>query len=463
MKKTNSKIIITLLILLVGFILRSYQVGQNHLIGDESISIIRSIWIIKFFTSHDLNSLYGLVAHTHPPLELILPIPFILTGLTEFKARFAAILIGSLTPLIFIYLYRKWFSPKALFLSALVIAASPFAIGWSRLASFPAYHMAYSLFVLWSLASLYEKNDTKRLTVLAIVYGFSFWIMLDYIILLPLVIWLILKYLKANNVKKFVIPALIFCLISGSFLIPYILLGLKFAPKTMGINYNFGRSFESNILNNLNYYTSSFILHWSVVPFLIVAIIKLFQKKVKHSKIWIMSVLYISCYLIFYVLIYGKNQAYLYGIYMPVIVAGSISAFKIFKKSFPLFVISIIILALSMLFKFYSNGASDTSAIWGFYNYPNITKSAYIIRSCTPIGSYVISDLDGFQTSLYFNRKYYPEQDTNGIKFVLNNLASQSGAIFVNNELKLNTECDVKTGGFYKKYWNINSTIDFYR
>ena len=136
--KNRSKKIyfIVVLILLVGTLLRIYDLSSESIWMDETLSL-------KF--SHDINGDYG-----NPPLYFLFLNHWMrLFGNSEFSIRFPSAIFGVISVVLVYYLANFLFNKKIALISALMLSVNPFHIYLSQQARM------YSLFTLFSLLSLF--------------------------------------------------------------------------------------------------------------------------------------------------------------------------------------------------------------------------------------------------------------------------------------------------------------------
>jgi len=146
-----------ILILLVGFLLRIYNLSSESVSFDEVNTII--------FTKH-LN-----LDHGNPPFYYIfLNYWTDLFGDSEFSIRFPSVIFGLLSILVLYYLASSLFNKRIALLSVIILAVNPFHIFFSQQARM------YSLFTLFSLLSLFYffkilKEGRKTNMILYLVFN----------------------------------------------------------------------------------------------------------------------------------------------------------------------------------------------------------------------------------------------------------------------------------------------------
>ena len=126
-----------ILILLIGTLLRTYNLSSESLSFDEAVTI-------SFLTEHP-DSDFG-----NPPFYYsFLDFWTKLFGDSEFSIRFPSVIFGLLSILVLYYLASSLFNKRIALLSAIILAVNPFHIFFSQQARM------YSLFSLFSLLSLF--------------------------------------------------------------------------------------------------------------------------------------------------------------------------------------------------------------------------------------------------------------------------------------------------------------------
>lgn len=479
--------LLTILIFSLGLILRLYKLGSSPISGDESISTIRALWLYRGIFSHHWIDFYGLIVHQHPPTELaIISLSFPL-GFTEATIRFPCLLLNSLIPVIVIKYFRRFIgNSKLTLIAALLLAVSPMLIGWSKEAAYDNLVLVYSVILIYWLARFSLEPNRRNLIWLAVVYGFSFWVILFYGLLFPLTTFLIYQNRSKLKTRDLIRSAVIFFIVAGLYLIPYIL-GVYFVPASTGVRNLLARPIAWHPWINFQYYWTTYLSHPSVIIATVVLTYGLFRRKIREDKFYFISIIYVISYLGFFIFLYGKLSAYMSAIY-PAMILGTIMVFKFLprKLGYAIFIFWVGIL-LILSFQYQVQQHSDTEAIWGYSRSLEIQKAAYLIRECTGQKSLTVSDVDGFETSLYFNRRYPQIQDKVGLGKTLTSYLDQSvQAVYLSptSEFKdnqwlaqkylfsdgsvlylrsCNLDIPKDNEQFYRKYWTVNNAIDFYR
>lgn len=159
--KKNQNILFLILILLIGFYLRIYNITSTSLWYDELFSLDFSNPKRSFTEMLKLT-----VEDVHPPFyQTILWLWFKLFGFTELNARFLSVLIGLLT-IIASYIFSKEFYSKSISLAVAFIFSTTFFLIWYS-QEVRSYQLAVLLAIL-SYLYLYRTlifEDYKNLTL----------------------------------------------------------------------------------------------------------------------------------------------------------------------------------------------------------------------------------------------------------------------------------------------------------
>jgi len=479
--------IISILIFILGLCLRLYKLGSTPISEDEAINSIRGLWLYRGLFSHHWQDFYGLVVHQHSPMELaIISISFPL-GFTESTIRFPCLLLNSFVPLIVIKYFQKYIGNlKLTMVAALLLAVSPMLIGWSKEAAYDNLVLVYSVVLIYWLIKFSFEPSKKTIFRLAVIYGFSFWIILFYGLLFPIIIFLVYANRARLSIKDLVKASFIFLFVSGLYLIPYILSGY-FVPASTGVKNLLSRPIAWHPWPNFLYYWSTYLAHPTVIVSTVTLMLGMLNKKVRRDKVYLICITYVVAYLTFFIFLLSKTSPYLSALY-PAMLIGTIRVIKLTSSRLGYIVLIIWIgFLISLSYKYQIQQHADTVAIWGYARSLEIQKAAYLIRKCTNPKSFSVSDVDGFETSLYFNRKYPSIQEKVGLGKTLTNYLDQSveavyltptstfkdtqwfpqkytfndGSVLYLRSCGLNIPKD--NDEFYKKYWTVKNAISFYR
>ena len=314
LKNKSKKIyFIIVLILLVGTLLRVYNLSSESLTFDEADTLM-----IK---EHP-NSDYG-----NPPFYYsFLDFWTKLFGDSEFSIRFPSVIFGLLSILVLYYLTSSLFNKRIALLSALILAVNPFHIYLSQQARM------YSLFTLFSLLSLFYffkilKEDRKTNMILYLVFNilklYTYYFAIFVLLVECLYFTLFHKDFKSKS-KDFMLTNLfIFILFSPQFIKIY----NGFLGKTSELNWG---------LRPSEYFISIFnsFLGWDIVFTAIVFLLFLFgllrikniDKKLNLFGIfYVLLPLVIGFFLSFKIVIIPRYFIFILPIYIMFISKGLIN------------------------------------------------------------------------------------------------------------------------------------------
>lgn len=150
----NARIrLILIVILLVAFLLRVYDLGHESIWMDEAFSV--SVAKLDF-----LGIIKGTAKDLHPPLYyLLLHFWIKLFGISEFTIRFMSVIFGVFTVFMVYKIGAQIFSKDAGLLSALLIALSIFNIFYSQEARMYSLMAMLTLISLYYFIMLFQKRD----------------------------------------------------------------------------------------------------------------------------------------------------------------------------------------------------------------------------------------------------------------------------------------------------------------
>ena len=145
----NSKkayLIILICIVLLGGILRLYNLGENSFWPDE-LNFVEAAKSMSSVGEPLLPS--GYPYSRTPLLTYSVMVSFKIFGVSEFSSRLPAALFGIISILLMFIIGRGFFNARIGLIAAIFLAFAPFAIGWGRICRM------YSLFQLLYLAGFY--------------------------------------------------------------------------------------------------------------------------------------------------------------------------------------------------------------------------------------------------------------------------------------------------------------------
>lgn len=221
MKKNMPTKILLVGIFLVAFFLRFYQLGNipAGFLNDEADIGYDSYSILA--TGHDQWNTFLPVANfkgfgdDRPVVYSYLVVPAIrIFGLTPFAVRFPSALFGTLSVLILFLFASRLLSLRAGFISALLLAISPWAIGMSRIGIESNVAITFVLLALYSAS--WVKKYPVMLLVSALFFVLTIYTYAAYTLFVPLCIILGITFYWKELFKQkqyFVLSLIIFGLL----------------------------------------------------------------------------------------------------------------------------------------------------------------------------------------------------------------------------------------------------------
>jgi mannosyltransferase len=138
-----------LLVILLGSILRFYQLGSRSLWFDEAASVNNARSILTLSSEGTIDPFAFTIRERVPPLYFLLLTPFYLLSHSEAILRLLSVISGIISLPLMYLLGAQLFSRKIGLIGAILLAVSPFHIYYSQ------ELRPYSLFLLFSLLALY--------------------------------------------------------------------------------------------------------------------------------------------------------------------------------------------------------------------------------------------------------------------------------------------------------------------
>ena len=188
-------LILFVAILLLGFALRVYRIGDKSVWWDEGYSVAlarESITAMTEWTSYD----------AHPPLYYgLLHFWRELSGDSEFGLRLMSAVIGTLTIAATFLLGKTIAGRSVALLSAFFLAISRFAIGWSQELRMHMLATFFATLALWAAIRIWDKGQKRdwALYILFILGGLmSFYLYVSVLIVINL-IWLLMVLPRAEK------------------------------------------------------------------------------------------------------------------------------------------------------------------------------------------------------------------------------------------------------------------------
>lgn len=430
----NKKIIILLyfsLIIIIAIVLRIYKLGSYNFAGDEAKLVIRSVWLLKGLkgllnfdlSRENLFSFYGIFAHTHPPIELLFPLPFLLFGVNEWLVRLPYALLGIISIIFCYHFVKKEISANFALLSLPIFAWSSIMVGYSRDITYSFIHILLSGVLVFTLIKYAKKPNKHSFNLLMIITGLCLLTHVDFIAVLPLVIYVIfqkISRLKFNQITK---GFLILFLTAGIFYLVWIILSFTYLYGYLGARYMlfYKTKHIGNLLSTIIYLIKNFIFDFNILPWIFFSLLAL--KKINKSiTVKILSLFCLS-YLIYFLLI-RNSLPYMFNIYLPLVFLGLIGLKQI-KKSYSYIFLSLFgLFSLITTIYFLIGGRYPTNLNWPFLSEKSNTNKiiGYLVRHCTSSSDkYIAISGDNWAHDYYFNRRYPIEFDQKGIDYALNN------------------------------------------
>lgn len=149
--------IIIILLFLIGFLLRIYDLGVQSFWLDEAISSNAAVALLK---SGSPTFPSGILYDRSILNTLLITLSFKIFGVNEFAARFPSVLFGTLTILLVYLIGSKWGNQRIGIIAAFLIAFSVWEIAWSRQARM---YQQLQFFYILSLYVFYEFTVNLKL------------------------------------------------------------------------------------------------------------------------------------------------------------------------------------------------------------------------------------------------------------------------------------------------------------
>ena len=327
----NLKIICFILICYF-FFLNSYGLldpDEPRYAATSKNMVISGNYLIPEFNGH--------LRINKPPLTYwLISLSYKIFGINEFAARFPHAFLSILLLFIVVYISKNYISSDKAYLSAIILASTPFYFFFSRLCN---TDMILNFFFACSMLlffKYYEKNKLKYLILSLLCYLFANLTKGPVAYLIPVIIAIFLvSEKKFLFFKKFYL-IIITILISLSSLLWLFYVGLKTGSidslKSLIFNETLGRMFKGYAHKEPFYfyliYFPLLFFPWSVIIFFSKINLK-FNKYLKFNLIWFLTVF------LFFSLSKSKLISYILPLSMPfsIIVASLIEELK-FKINF---------------------------------------------------------------------------------------------------------------------------------
>jgi|GEM_PF-782849 len=221
----RSDLIIIVILILASSYLRFKNLGYSDYIGDEHkafIELSKGQTLTDFFLSRRKGPMQFVVSH----------IPYLLTHnfRNELAERIPFSIISVLSVVVFYLMVKRitksWISA---FIASLIYLCNGFIVGFGRIAQYQNLNLLFSFLAIYFYSYLLdEKKHLIRFTLIGTLFWclsfFSHW---DAIFILPIVLWMFIKFLldksfgKGYKIRILIYNFLLGCLILLPFMIPY--------------------------------------------------------------------------------------------------------------------------------------------------------------------------------------------------------------------------------------------------
>ena len=425
-------------ILVFGTLLRIYGLSLSEFHGDEVMIIGRSITLCKVL-SNPMN--LGIVlVHIHPPVEIVLPIPFLLLlGVTEFTARLPFALAGVASIYLIYSVARHLFCNRIGVLSATLLCFFGFHLMFSRIVmatSIELMLVLLAVFFLMKVTSYPRNSGNREWTLLGVSLGLCLLTQYHTLLLLPAVIYFLREKLGVawwgkENMRRTILSLILTA-------IPFYLIYFSapiFLPQigpTLGANYILQRGL-GEVGFHAVYYLKNFINYCSVFYLslmalgIILSLKFLDDMRVRFCWIWLLSFL-----IPFLFFIRAPVVVYVMDGIPPMLILTSIgldslrsSDAPLLKKRgwgriiLPFLLCSVILLSTFHVYNYSIRPQEEeippfliTMQIQGahYRPYKSGWKAAgWFVRENTAPSDLYVSDGEGFVTRYYTNRRYLCE------------------------------------------------------
>ncbi len=451
--KTNKRNIIVLLIIIVGFFVRIYDISSlpAGLNQDEASAGYEAYSISNYgIDRNGKENPVHLIAwgNGQNVLYTYMMIPFVkIFGLNEFSVRLPMALIGCISLLIFYLLLKKFKNEKIALIGLFFLAICPWHIMKSRWGL--ESNLFPDLILLSSLLICYGLNDKKVFLYLgyalcgisAYSYGTSYFFLPMFLI--PFNIFLYIKkkitlkdaVLSIGLVGIISLPIILFIFINNFDLkeikLPFLTIPRLNVNRYQEISSLFSPDFISRSIKNFKGALDIFIMQqndmpWNLIsfygvtyvislPFFIIGLYNSFKKTKDENNLYtIFNFWFIAAVLLLFVCEPNVNRCNI--IIFPIIffiVLGLYEIYKKFKKEFKLIIIMYIILFVSFLCKYTK---SEFYFLKNFNNVINYVdkmdeKHVYITDNINQPYIYVLFylkyDVNDYIDTVKFGKKKY--------------------------------------------------------
>lgn len=329
-KFLRPELFLVLLLLVLSAFLRFKNLGYSDYIGDEHkafIELDRGQSFYDFFISRRKGPMQFLVAY----------IPYLFTHnyRNELAERIPFTIISVGAVLVFYLLVKKLTKDTTTaFFAAFFFMVNGFIVGFSRIAQYQNLNLFFSFLSLYFYSDLLDKkNHLFRRTLLGTLFWclsfFSHW---DAIFILPLVVWLFVKFfLNKSFSKEYKIRVVIYnfvlgCLILLPFMIPY-----SFHQKSSDKNLDYlFRRLGVGYSNN-DTYRILIELYNPFVTFWLLLILGLIGVMV-YDKSYMFTLWFLFSYGVFEAFV-RKPGTHIYNFLIPVFILCGVALSLLLKKA----------------------------------------------------------------------------------------------------------------------------------
>jgi len=349
-KLTKSAWTLPIVLMLLAIPLRFNNLGYSDYIGDEHKAFVKlapNQTYVNFF----------LTRRKGPTQFLVSLLPYLITHdyRNELAQRVPFALISTVSVVVFYGLILKVTKNRTIsFLSAFLFTVNGFTVGFGRIAQYQSLNIFFSFLALYFYVDLLnrKKNALKSSLIGTVCFSLSVLSHWDAVFILPVVIYIFIKYLCDKTIKKeyktCVLKNNIFlgCILLLPFLLPY----TYYQSRNVDNKMYFFRRIEFGNLNYKRYKLlidlyNPFVTFWF---FITTALIGLFKIRQNHL------------FLIWFLFNYGvfeffvrKPGTHIYNFIIPILVISSYGLFfliKAFPKYFKLIPVALICVLCGYLY-----------------------------------------------------------------------------------------------------------------
>lgn len=164
MKSKKFELIFLAVLGIASIFLRFYGISKPDFYFDEAI---QAMSIKDYIATGNFSHLY---LFGHPPMFMLLMyIPALLFGVSEFSIRLAEAFFGTLAVFVVYYLAKMWYSKRTAVLASLLFAVAPLPVLYTRLAYGYGISMFFTICSILSIEYLISRKLEKRKEILLIL------------------------------------------------------------------------------------------------------------------------------------------------------------------------------------------------------------------------------------------------------------------------------------------------------